>query len=35
MHVRAEVAGARDAEDGVHVRAVEVDEPASLMQQLG
>ena len=28
-HVGAEIAGPRDAEDGVHVRAVEVDQPAA------
>jgi hypothetical protein len=30
-HVRAEIAGPRDAQDGVHVRAVEIDEAAPLV----
>ena len=35
LHVGAEVAGAGDAEDGVHVRAVEVDEAAVLVHGFG
>ena len=34
-HVDAEIAGAGDAEDGVHVRAVEVEKRAGLVDQLG
>ena len=35
LHVGAEIAGAGDAEDGVHVRAVEVDEAAVLVDGCG
>ena len=34
-HVHAEVAGPRDAEDGVHIGAVEVDQGALAMYQIG
>ena len=33
-HVGAEIARPRDAEDRVHVRAVEIDQPAALVNQL-
>ena len=35
LHVGAEVAGAGDAEDGVHVGAVEVDEAALRVDRVG
>ena len=34
-HVGAEIAGPGDAEDGVHVRAVEIDQAAGVVDQLG
>ena len=34
-HVRAKIARPRDPQDGVHVRAVQIDQPASLMHQFG
>src|SRR5262249_30985762 len=34
-HVHAEVTGPRDAQDGVHVGAVEVDQGPLLVQQIG
>src|SRR5262249_60374922 len=35
LHVGAEVARAREAQDGVHVGPVEVDQGAVLVQQIG
>ena len=34
-HVGAEIAGPRDAEDGVHVGAVQIDQAALLVDQVG